>query len=89
MTTMIDGIQRRLQRAGWTARDVKVVTLDGSTLWLVSARRKGQSFSAQSETHGQAWKLAWRLAKQLHLTGGKPSMIVPFRKRSAMYGRAG
>ena len=48
---------------------MKFVTLDGSILWLVSAKRNGHSYSVQSETHRGAWTLAWRLAQQLRLTG--------------------
>jgi hypothetical protein len=89
MTGVVDAIRRRLQRYGWSARDANFATLGGGTLWLVSVRRKGQSFSAQGETQREAWKLAWRLGKQLHLTEGERVMVVPFRGRLATYSRAG
>ncbi len=88
MNAVSDEIRRRLRQFGWSARAVKVVTLDGSILWLVSARRTGHSYSVQSETHGRAWKLAWRLAKRLHLTARKPRMILPLAGRSTMHRRA-
>jgi hypothetical protein len=89
MATVIDAIRRRLQRLGWSVRDMKVVTLAGSRLWLISARRRGQTFSAQGETQREALGCAWRLAQRLHPAIRKASMILPFPGRRAICSRAG
>jgi hypothetical protein len=80
MLTLVEEIQQQFEQSGWSAGDAKFVTLNGGTLWLVSARRKGHSFSAQGVTQREAWRLAWQLAAQLRLAGEKPAMIVPLRR---------
>jgi hypothetical protein len=89
MTNVIEVIRKRFQQSGWSVRDGKLETLAGGMLWMVSARRKSQVFSAQGETQREAWKSAWHLAKQLHVTAGRPPMIVSFPGRHAAYRRAG
>lgn len=83
---MMDVVQERFVRLGWSMGERTVDTLGGKRLWLVFGKRNKQVFSAQGETRTEAWDSAWRLAQQLHLAKQprpvteEGQLIVPFQR---------